>query len=120
MYQLMLHDLTLLTTLGVYDFERKQRQNVRVDITIDYYDPPYACYTDDINDAFCYQTLSEKLQKLCDDRHFHLIEHLAETLGNECCNLLKRRADVTLKVSKRPPLNQLAYSSFQVIKQCRQ
>lgn len=63
--------------IGVYDWERKTRQNIIFDIEM-FYQNNNANSNDDIKDAINYQSVCECVIKYVKDTEFQLVETLAE------------------------------------------
>ncbi|HIE40043.1 MAG TPA: dihydroneopterin aldolase [Thiomicrorhabdus sp.] len=85
--------------IGIYDWERKNRQPLIFDIEMSL---PIcrAAISDNINDTVDYQCVSNEIIELVENSHFELLESLCETL---CQHVLKNHLAVQkiqLKVSK--------------------
>jgi dihydroneopterin aldolase len=73
---LSLNKITVPVHLGVSDEERETPQNITVSIEIGMDEPLRACETDAISDTFCYDTMLQLVEKTCQAKPYHLIEHL--------------------------------------------
>lgn len=95
--RIILEGLTLECIIGVYDWERVNKQRVDIDITLEV--EIQAGHTDDIRDAVDYKSLSKDIRAMVEPSQFMLIEKMAEEIASIC---LKRDAVrfVTVRVSK--------------------
>ena len=72
--------LTVPTIIGIFDWERKVRQKVSLDLTL-WTDVKRAARTDRIEDALDYKRVSKRLQGLIKESEFFLLEKLAEEVA---------------------------------------
>ena len=61
---IVLHGLELSVILGWPEEERRQRQLVLVDVSVRLHKPPQACFTDQLEDTFCYDALVTAIGRL--------------------------------------------------------
>lgn len=83
---LIIRHLALKTTIGVYPYEKKIKQTVRLDLELDY-DSHKAALSDALKDAWDYSALIEDLRSLLDSLHCQLIESLADKI---CSHILTK------------------------------
>jgi 7,8-dihydroneopterin aldolase/epimerase/oxygenase len=116
--QLILKKLRLDVKLGYLDDERALTQRVSVDIKLQFANKPVACTTDNLLDTLCYANLSCELQQFCNGRSFKLIESLAyqlyQFLKQKITEITTEKLTIFLCVTKKPPLVNLAQSSFSI------
>jgi len=72
-----IRDLRADTVIGIYDWERKIRQNVVFDIEMSC-DVKQAASSDQIEDAVDYKLVSKRLTQFVNESEFQLVETLAE------------------------------------------
>jgi 7,8-dihydroneopterin aldolase/epimerase/oxygenase len=72
-----LRDLRIETVIGVYDWERKIRQPVILDVEMGC-DIRRAAASDCIEDAVDYKAVAKRLTQFVGESHFQLVETLAE------------------------------------------
>jgi len=72
--------LTVPTIIGIFDWERKGRQKVSLDLTL-WTDVKRAGRTDRIEDALDYKSVSKRLQDFVGRSRFFLLEKLAEEVA---------------------------------------
>lgn len=68
---------------GVFDFERREGQVFRVDLTLAL-DTASAAASDDLRDTVDYGTLSSKVRAIIEGEPVDLIETLAHRIATEC------------------------------------
>jgi len=91
-------DLTLLMLVGIYDFEKKKKQEVKFNIIADV-DPSFFPIKNNISGIVNYETIIKIVTKLSKSKHYELLETLAEDIFSELfknINILK----IKLKLEK--------------------
>jgi len=73
-------DLRADAIIGIYDWERKQKQTVSIDIEMST-DIARAAATDDIESALNYKAISKRIEQFIINSEFQLVETLAERLS---------------------------------------
>ena len=74
-----IHDLQVETVIGIYDWERKIRQIISLDIEMAT-DISKAAKSDDIEDTLSYKTVAKRLIDFVEQSEFELVEALAEKI----------------------------------------
>lgn len=85
--------------IGIYEWERENRQPLIFDIEMSL-PVKQAASSDDINDTVDYKQVSDEIIELVESNRFELLESLSETI---CQHILKQHTavqTVQLKVSK--------------------
>ncbi|AKE08724.1 MULTISPECIES: bifunctional dihydroneopterin aldolase/7,8-dihydroneopterin epimerase [Serratia] len=93
-----IEELTVITTIGVYDWEQNIRQKLVFDIEMGW-DNRQAATSDDVNDCLSYADISEAIIQHVEPNRFALVERVAE----EISEILLQRFNspwVRIKVSK--------------------
>jgi dihydroneopterin aldolase len=75
-----LHDLRIDTIIGIYDWERRLRQTVILDIDMAA-DIRRAAASDSIDDTLNYKAVAKRLIAFVGDSEFQLVETLAERVA---------------------------------------
>jgi len=75
-----LNDLRIDTTIGIYDWERRTRQTVVLDIEMSA-DISKAAATDDIEDTLNYKAVAKRIIAFVSESEFKLVETLAERVA---------------------------------------
>jgi dihydroneopterin aldolase len=73
-------DLRIETIIGIYDWERKVKQTLSVDLEMGA-DIPRAAATDDIEDTLNYKAVSKRLIDFIGKSEYQLVETLAEKVA---------------------------------------
>jgi len=73
-------DLRVETIIGIYDWERTQRQSVSLDVEMAT-DIATAAATDDIEATLNYKAVSKRIEQFIADSDFLLVETLAERVA---------------------------------------
>ena len=76
MAKIRIVDLTLRTVIGVNGWERQIKQDVVINVEIDY-NAAKACRSDKIQDAVDYKDITKKIISVVEESNFFLIEKLA-------------------------------------------
>ncbi len=77
---IFLHDLRVETVIGIWDWERKIRQTVAIDLDMSA-DIRKAADSDSVDDTLNYKLVSKRLQQFVGDSSFQLVETLAEKIA---------------------------------------
>ena len=77
---IFLHDLRIETVIGIWDWERKIRQTVAIDLEMSA-DIAKAAATDSVDDTLNYKLVAKRLQEFVGESSFQLVETLAEKVA---------------------------------------
>lgn len=80
MDRIYLEDLRIDAVIGIWEWERRVRQIVRLDLEMGT-DARRAAASDSIEDALDYKAIAKRLQQVVEESEFRLVETLAETLA---------------------------------------
>ena len=98
MDKIYIRDLALRCIIGVYPEERREKQDVIINLTL-VCDHAAAAKSDQIKDAVDYKTTKQRVIKLVEASSFSLLEALAEKIAATC--LENSKVDgVTVTVDK--------------------
>ena len=75
-----LHDLRIEAVIGIWEWERKIRQTVIIDLEMSA-DIAKAAATDDVADTLNYKSVAKRVQQFVGDSSFQLVETLAERIA---------------------------------------
>lgn len=76
-------DLLVRCIVGVRDWERTERQNVVLNVTL-HADLTSACRSDDFAETVDYVTIKKRIIKMVESAEFFLLEKLAEETARAC------------------------------------
>lgn len=80
MDKIFLEELKIDTIIGIWDWERKIRQTVVIDLEMSA-DIAKAAATDDVKDTLNYKKVAKRLQEFVGTSNFQLVETLAERIA---------------------------------------
>lgn len=93
-----IRDLALRCIIGVYPAERREKQDVILNLTMDV-DVRRAATSDDLADAVDYKGIKLAVRELVEGSSFRLVESLADRVARTCLKARGVRA-VTVTVDK--------------------
>ena len=77
--KVLINDLTLLMSIGIHDFEKIKKQEVRFNIIIDI-NPLLTPIEKKLNSIVNYETVVKDVTRLTKNKHYELLETLAEEI----------------------------------------
>ena len=77
---IFLHDLRVETVIGIWEWERKIRQTIAIDLDMAA-DIRKAAASDEVDDTLNYKGVSKRVQQFVGDSSFQLVETLAENIA---------------------------------------
>jgi dihydroneopterin aldolase len=77
---IFLHDLRIETIVGIWDWERKIRQTVSIDLEMGA-DIRRAAASDHIDDTLNYKKVAKRVQQFVGESEFQLVETMAERIA---------------------------------------
>ncbi|WP_370981236.1 dihydroneopterin aldolase [Agaribacterium sp. ZY112] len=93
-----IRDLEVATLIGVYDHEKLEPQPLLFDLDMAW-DCQKACVSDRLTDTLDYHAVCIRIERICAETHFELVETLAETIAQCLLNEFKIPG-LMLRVSK--------------------
>jgi 2-amino-4-hydroxy-6-hydroxymethyldihydropteridine diphosphokinase len=83
--RIKIKDLLLRTIIGVNDWERREKQDVIINVEI-FCDLKKPSETDNISDTLDYKELKKRIVSIVENSSFYLVEALAGKIANLCIN----------------------------------
>ena len=77
---IFLHDIKVETVIGIWEWERKIRQIVSIDLDMST-DVCKAAATDSVDDTLNYKSVAKRVQAFVGESSFQLVESLAENVA---------------------------------------
>ncbi len=77
---IFLHDLRVETVIGIWEWERKIRQTVAIDLDMAA-DIRKAAASDSVDDTLNYKAVSKRVQQFVGESSYQLVETLAENVA---------------------------------------
>jgi FolB domain-containing protein len=96
--QIQIKDLHLRTIIGINEEERRDRQDVLINIVL-YADTQAAGASDDMADAVNYRIITKRVIKLVEESEFYLVEKMAAEIAAICLED-PRVEEVSVRVEK--------------------
>ena len=96
--KVLISDLSLLISVGIHDFEKVKKQEVKFNIIIDI-NPSLFPIENKLNSIVNYETIVKTVTKITKTKHYELLETLADDIFYELfmnINILK----IKLKIEK--------------------
>ncbi|MFO7973664.1 MAG: dihydroneopterin aldolase [Candidatus Hydrogenedentota bacterium] len=91
-----IRDLMCRCIVGVYPEERREKQDVIINITM-WADYRAACKSDEIADTVDYKSIKKRVIAMVEDSRFNLLERLAQEISDICLeNPRVHRVSVTV------------------------
>ncbi|MDR3438463.1 dihydroneopterin aldolase [Telmatospirillum sp.] len=78
------HDLELAASIGVYTYEKIEKQRIRVNLDLSVREDDASMIEDDIANVVCYEKVVSAIRELVDAGHVNLVETLAERIAALC------------------------------------
>lgn len=97
MDKILIKDLLARCIIGVYEEERRERQDVVINVVL-HADLRKAGKTDKFDDTVDYRAIKKQILAICDECRFYLVEALAQRVADICLeNPMVKRAVVTVE-----------------------
>ena len=109
--KVIIKDLILLLSAGIYKFEKLKKQNVKfnIEITTDPNLKP------ELKTIVNYESIINDIKKLTDKKHFELLESLSESIFDEIFKN-KKIKKIKLKIEKLDIIKEAISVGIEVIK----
>jgi dihydroneopterin aldolase len=78
------HDLILSASIGVYTYEKLDKQRVRINLDLAVREGDASTIDDDLANVVCYEQVVSAIRRLIDAGHVNLVETLAERIATLC------------------------------------
>lgn len=83
MDKILIKDLRLRCIIGIDEFERREKQDVTINVVI-WSNLTEAAKTDDVRKTVDYKVITKHIIKLVESSEFRLVETLAEKVAESC------------------------------------
>jgi dihydroneopterin aldolase len=97
-YRVLVRELVLPASIGIYDHERSRKQRVRISVELDVADPG-SFARDDFAEVLNYEFVVEGVKRILAAGHIDLVETLAERIAAMCLDD-PRAVRATVRVEK--------------------
>ena len=96
--KVLISDLTLLMSIGIHDFEKTKKQEVKFNINIDI-NPSLTPIENKLYSIVNYETVIKDVTRLAKNKHYELLETLAEEIFFELYKNVNIQ-EIKLKIEK--------------------
>ena len=112
--KVLITDLTLQMSIGIHDFEKIKKQEVKFNISIDV-SPSLTPIENKLKSIVNYETVIKDITKLTKNKHYELLETLAEDIFFELFknNNIKK---IKLKIEKTQIIKNTSSVGIEIIK----
>lgn len=104
---LIIKNFELTVSLGWTEEERSHKQTVRLDIELRFPNPPMACQSDELNETYCYDDLTNKVRDYVADKSFRLVEYLSGEIYLLVKKQMHHSVLVKIELTKHPVIANL-------------
>ncbi len=111
-YHIFIHDFTQLASVGILPHEREKLQ--RIKISIDFAVSDKIKRIKNINDILCYGTASQLIRNFLDNKHFELIETLAQELSDEFFTSFTHILSLRIRIEKPDIIPETPYVGIEI------
>ena len=80
--KILISDLALLISIGIHDFEKTKKQEIKFNINIDI-NSSLVPNENNLNSIVNYETIVKTITKLAKNKHYELLETLAEDIFDQ-------------------------------------
>tara|TARA_B110000027_G_C16109301_1_gene296893 strand:- start:1529 stop:1939 length:411 start_codon:yes stop_codon:yes gene_type:complete len=77
--KVIITDLVFNTSIGIHDFEKEKKQQIKFNIEIDI-NPLLKAAENDLNSIINYESIINKIKSITQKKHYNLLETLAEDI----------------------------------------
>ena len=112
--KILISDLTLLISIGIHDFERNKKQEVKFNINIDI-NPSLFPIEDKLNSIVNYETVVKIITKLTKNKHYELLETLAEDIFDQLFKNINIQK-IKLKIEKNQIIKNTSSVGIEITK----
>ena len=112
--KIIINDLTLFISIGIHDFEKTKKQEVKFNINIDI-NPSLFPSEDKLNSIVNYEAIIREITKIAEDKHYELLETLAEEIFSKLflnINIKK----IKLKIEKTQIIKNTSSVGIEIVK----
>ena len=97
--KVLIKDLVFNTSIGIHDFEKKQKQQIKFNIEIDI-NSSLKPFNSNLNTIVNYETVISNIKTLTQRKHYDLLEMLAEDI---LLNLFENKNIIRVKLKIEKP-----------------
>ena len=112
--KVIIRDLIFNTSIGIHDFEKEKKQQIKFNIEIDI-NPLLKADENDLNSIINYESVINKIKLITKKKHYNLLETLAEDIFSELF-LSKNIIKIKLRIEKPEIIKNTSSVGIEIIK----
>ena len=112
--KVIIRDLVFNTSIGIHDFEKKKKQQIKFNIEIDI-NPLLKAAENDLNSIVNYESVINKIELITKKKHYNLLETLAEDIFFNLF-LSKNIIKIKLRIEKPEIIKNTSSVGIEIIK----
>lgn len=114
--RIIIRDLEIMMSIGIYDFEKTKKQPVKINITLDIDQSQVDWLSDMIEESVSYADVIDSINALAGKGHIHMVERFAEDIA-ELCLADDRVLQAHIRVEKTKIIAEAAGVGVEIIRQ---
>ena len=112
--KVIITDLVFNTLIGIHDFEKEKKQQIKFNIEIDI-NPLLKADENDLNSIINYESIINKIKLITKKKHYNLLETLAEDVFSDLF-LSKNIIKIKLRIEKPEIIKNTSSVGIEIIK----
>ena len=112
--KVIITDLVFNTSIGIHDFEKEKKQQIKFNIEI-YVNPLLKAAENDLNSIINYESIINKIKSITQKKHYNLLETLAEDIFSDLF-LNKNIIKIKLRIEKPEIIKNTSSVGIEIIK----
>ena len=112
--KVIITDLVFDTSIGIHDFEKKKKQQIKFNIKIDV-NPLLKSTENDLKSIVNYENVISKIKSISKKKHYNLLETLAEDIFTDLF-LNKNIVKIKLRIEKPEIIKNASSVGIEIIK----
>jgi len=112
--KVIITDLVFNTLIGIHDFEKEKKQQIKFNIEIDI-NPLLKADENDLNSIINYENVINKIKLITKKKHYNLLETLAEDVFSDLF-LSKNIIKIKLRIEKPEIIKNTSSVGIEIIK----
>ena len=112
--KVIITDLIFNTLIGIHNFEKEKKQQIKFNIEI-YVNPLLKAAENDLNSIINYESIINKIKSITQKKHYNLLETLAEDIFSDLF-LNKNIIKIKLRIEKPEIIKNTSSVGIEIIK----
>ena len=115
--KVIITDLVFNTSIGIHDFEKEKKQQIKFNIEIDI-NPLLKAAENDLNSIINYESIINNIKSITKKKHYNLLETLAEDIFSDLF-MNKNIIKIKLRIEKPEIIKNTSSVGIEIIKKRR-